>query len=222
MKKRTILISFALCSFLIGIAFLPGARTSLAAWHPGWVNIMPKPGLKGWTRVAIPPERPLEKETQWSVEPNGMLLCSGKEGVEWLRYDHKLKNFVFHVEWRLTKIPNAKAYNGGIFVRNNANGSIWYQAQVGSAMGGYFFGVNMVNGSPKSFTLHTDLADHAVKPAGEWNVYEIRCVGKKLIVHVNGVKTSELDDCNNLTGYLGVQAERSRIEFRHMRIKILD
>ena len=223
MKKKVLLAFLAFCLVLIGIAFLPGTRNGLSAAPSGWVDIMPKPDFKEWTRVAIPPDRPLSKESQWSVEEaNGWLLCAGDGGVEWLRYNRKLGDFVFHVEWRLTKIPGATVYNGGIFVRNDNNGRIWYQAQVGSAMGGYFFGMNTEDGSLQQFNLHTELADHAVKPAGDWNTYDIRCQGKKLIVRVNGVKTSEFDKCNNLKGYLGVQAERSRIEFRHMRIKVLN
>jgi 3-keto-disaccharide hydrolase len=223
MKKQTVLGILACCSVLIGIAYLPSSRSGLSAEPSGWVDIMPKPGFKEWTRVAIPPDQALEEASQWTVEKSsGRLLCSGNGGVEWLRYNHELGDFIFHVEWRLTKVPGAKDYNGGIFVRNDTNGRIWYQAQVGNAMGGYFFGMNKENGSPKQFNLHTELADHAVKPAGEWNVYDIHCLGKKLVVHVNGVKTSEFDECNNLKGYLGVQAERSRIEFRHMRIKVLN
>lgn len=38
---------------------------------------------------------------------------------------------------------------------------------------------------------------------------------------VNGIETSEFDACKNHAGYLELETEGSRIEFREMRIKIL-
>ena len=223
MTKKALLTSLILCLVAIGITFFPNRRGSLGAEPSGWVNIMPPRTFAGWTRIAIPPDHPLSTKSQWRVDTaNDTLICAGDGGHEWLRYHRKLGDFVFHVEWRLTKRAGDKNYNSGVFVRNNAHGQIWYQAQVGSASGGFFFGDNPENGSLHSFNLESSLTGQAVKPAGEWNTYDIRCLGKRLVLRVNGVKTSEFDDCNNLKGYLGLEAEGSRIEFRHMRIKVLD
>jgi 3-keto-disaccharide hydrolase len=221
MKKKALLAFLVLGLISTGITLLPGRRNAVSAEPSGWVDIMPTSTFAGWTRVTIPPDRPLPKQSQWSVA-HGAIICAGDGGHEWLRYDRELGDFLFHVEWRLTKRAGAKNYNSGVLVRNDAKGLIWYQAQVGDSSGGYFFGDNPENGSLHRFNLHSALTKQVVKPAGIWNTYDLRCQGKKMILRVNGVATSEFNNCNNLRGYLGLEAEGSRIEFRHLRIKILD
>jgi len=209
---------------LLGIAIVPRGESQAAPTPSRWVNIMPGPSMQHWTRVAIPPDRPLQKHSQWSVDASTRtLVCAGNGGHEFLRYDgRQLGNFLFHVEWRLTRHEGNKGYNSGVFVRNNSDGSIWYQAQVGSSSGGYWFGYDdpAVKG-PISFNLQSRMTDNPVKPAGEWNSFDIRCQGAKIIMKVNGTETSEFDSCKNLKGYLGLEAEGSRIEFRTMKIKLL-
>lgn len=208
---------------LVGVLIPPlGATTSLAANASGWINIFPLPSLKAWTRVPIPPGRALSPDSQWSVDTaHHTIVCAGNGGHEWLRYDRELGDFMFHVEWRLTAVEGAKNYNSGVFVRNSADGLTWYQAQVGSASGGYLFGDNPENGKLVRVNLESKLTGNHVKEAGEWNTYDIRSEGSKIIVVVNGTKTSEFDQCTNPKGYLGLEAEGSRIEFRNLRIKIL-
>ncbi len=222
MKTKVLLISLILISVMMGVVLLGGRRSALSAAPWGWVDITPGPTFAGWTRVTIPPDRPLPKQSQWSVDAvSGTVICAGDGGHEWLRYHRELRNFLFHVEWRFAKVAGKKNYNSGVFVRNSANGLFWYQAQTGDASGGYLFGDNPENGSLHRINLRSALAQQAVKPAGEWNTYDIRCQGKKITLRVNGVVTSEFDACNNLRGYLGLEAEGSRIEFRHLRIKVL-
>ncbi len=60
-----------------------------------------------------------------------------------------------------------------------------------------------------------------MKPPGNWHTYRIQCVGKKLTLWVSGTKQSEFDQCNNPEGYVGLEAEGSRVEFRRLRIKPL-
>ncbi len=224
MKNLTIPASVILLLFLIGVAIVPPGPSRMEAKTSGWINIMPDSSFDHWTRIAIPPNRPLAKYSQWSVDAaNHTVICAGNGGHEWLRYGREMGNFLFHVEWRLVKQEGAKNYNSGVFVRNNQNGMIWYQAQVGSASGGYWFGYdNPAVKKPISFNLRSQMTTNPVKPAGQWNTFDIRCQGPKLILRVNGVKTSEFDDCKNLKGYLGLEAEGSRIEFRQMRIKVLN
>ncbi len=223
MKHAAVPASIIFFLFFIGIARVPRSESQTMSKASGWTNIMPDSALAHWTRVAIPPSRTLGKYSQWSVNARThTLVCAGNGGHEWLRYDRELGNFLFHVEWRLVRQEGVKNYNSGVFVRNNLNGSIWYQAQVGSASGGYWFGNdNPAGKKPISFSLESKMPSQRVKPAGGWNTFDIRCQGSKLILKVNGVKTSEFDDCRNYKGYLGLEAEGSRIEFRHMRIKLL-
>lgn len=213
--KKFITILWCLICVRTGPALGLGAKSS------GWVSITPQTSLDGWSRVAIPPEHALNPVSQWKLDAGKhTIICEGNRGHEWLRYDHRYKDFIFEAQWRLAVIPGDKHYNSGIFVRNNDDGSLWYQAQVGSTDGGYFFGDNPENGAPKRFTVLLLIANHMKLP-GNWNTYRIECVGKKLTLWVNGVKQSEFTECNNPEGYVGLEAEGSRIEFRRLRIKVL-
>ena len=128
--------------------FTRAARMSdfLAADPSGWVDITPHESLKGWTRVAIPPDKALDPVNQWKLEEDrATLLCEGNHGHEWLRYDHELTNFFLHVEWRFEKDSEGRrAYNSGVFVRNDLEGRVWHQAQVGGAA--YLFGQTLIHG----------------------------------------------------------------------------
>jgi Domain of Unknown Function (DUF1080) len=196
----------------------------LFAWSAmaaDWVTIQPNPTLKGWTRVPIKPTTELVVPSQWQVESYGSLICNGsrQNGHEFLRYDRELANFVFHVEWRFTKIEGEAKYNSGVFVRTTADGNTaWYQAQAsGPANGGYFFYVDTTG---KRTTLKSEMPSNPVKEPGEWNTYEIRAEGPKLTLVVNGIETSHFD-CDRLKGYAGLEAEYYRIEFRNIRLKEL-
>jgi 3-keto-disaccharide hydrolase len=223
MKYAAISAAMIVVSLLLGIARPPRSDSQTESAASGWINIMPVHSLDHWTRAAIPPNRPLPGYSQWSVDAaTHTLMCAGDGGHEWLRYGRELGDFLFHVEWRLARHEGGKGYNSGVFVRNNDNGSIWYQAQVGSASGGYWFGYdNPAEKGPISFNLKSQMKVNPVKPAGEWNTFDISCQGARLILKVNGTTTSEFDACKNLKGYLGLEAEGSRIEFRNMKIKVL-
>ncbi len=209
-----------ICIILAVAATAPSAGRRIAA--RGWVDITPGKSLEGWTRVPIPPARPLNPVSQWKLDVrHRMIVCEGNGGHEWLRYDREYKDFVFEVVWRLVKIPGGTKYNSGIFVRNNPGGSIWYQAQVGSASGGYFFGDNPVHAALARFDLSKAVEQNYVKPAGQWNTYQILCKGKTLTLWVNGEKQSQFTECNNPTGYIGLEAEGSRIEFRDLEVRVI-
>ncbi|HEY3129177.1 MAG TPA: TonB family protein, partial [Acidobacteriota bacterium] len=130
-----------------------------------------------------------------------------------------LFDFIFHIEFRFTPVENSVGYNSGVYSRNSADGKIWHQAQIGSASGGYLFGDTLVNGQLQRVNLRrTDVASR-VKPAGEWNTFEITCLGAKMSLWVNGAVTSEYDTLEVLKGYLGLEAEGFRIEFRNLKLK---
>jgi hypothetical protein len=68
--------------------------------------------------------------------------------------------------------------------------------------------------SPKPAVNH-------IKPPGEWNTYEIRCQGPKITLSVNGEASAEFTAPEVLKGYLGLEAEGFRIEFRNLRWRLL-
>lgn len=211
--------------FMLGmVAMAAGAQTksALESDPKGWVDIFPDESLRGWTRVAIPPDKPLDATSQWKVDKaNGVLVCEGNRGHEWLRYDRELRNAIFHVEWRFTKIEKGKGYNSGVYARNSADGRVWHQAQVGGGNGGYIFGDTPVKGVVQRINLRPQMKENRVREAGEWNTYELRADGKTITLWVNGAVTNEFTECELPKGYFGLEAEGYRIEFRNIKLKEL-
>jgi len=184
------------------------------------INLFPADYQAQWTRVAIPPTKPVTNIPQWHIDAaSRTILCDGNGGHDWLRFNHEVGNFTFSVKWRFTPVEGTAKYNSGVFFRNNDDGSIWHQAQT-SLGGGYIFGVTPVDGKPTAFDLSKQMTENRVKPAGKWNAYVIRCVGDTCTLAVNGevVNTTKvgLDK-----GYIGLESEGYRIEFKDLKLKVL-
>lgn len=146
-------ITFVL--LLIGVGVASRVEIQAAPQASGWINIMPDSSFHNWTRIPIPPNRPLSPHSQWSADATDhTVICAGDGGHEWLRCGRTLGDFLFRAEWRLARREGEKGYNSGVFVRNNRDGSIWYEAQVSNASGGYWFGYdNPAENGPIGFNL---------------------------------------------------------------------
>ena len=207
---------------LAGLGCWAQTPSALESDPKGWTDIMPDPSLKGWTRLAFLTTSPLDPVSQWKVDTtNKVLVCEGDHGHEFFRYDKELADIIFHAEFRFTKIENGKGYNSGVMVRNNAEGTIWHQAQAGEESAGWLFGNSPVKGMPTRVNFRSQMKGTPVKPAGEWNVYEMTARGPKITLWVNGVVTGEMTDCEVPKGYLGLEAEGYRVEFRNLKLKEL-
>ncbi|GMW02767.1 MAG: hypothetical protein AMXMBFR84_39030 [Candidatus Hydrogenedentota bacterium] len=197
-------------------------KSALELDGSGWIDVMPGADLKGWSRVPVPPGDPLGKQ-QWHVDSAGTtLICDGDGGHDMLLCDREFGDAIHHFEFRYTKVDGASGYNSGIYVRNNADGSVWHQAQFGDGNGGYLFGGTLDSeGKKKSFSLSDQVTDGRVKPAGEWNTMEITARGSTLTLWINGAVTCEFTECGNPKGLMGVEGEGYRIEFRKLMVKEL-
>jgi hypothetical protein len=212
--------------FLIA-APAPGDEPSaLEQNSDGWIDLLAEAGpeLKGWTRVPIPapPKGTLQEENQWSIDTKtGVLTCSGKHGHEWLRYDREFSDFVYHVEWRYVPVEGKAGYNSGMYGRNSKDGTIWHQAQMGGGSGGYLFGDTEQGRELKRVNLSKEAVKDRVRPAGEWNTFELTCKGSDMLLWVNGAETCAWHDCEVPSGYVGLEAEGWAIEFRNVKVKPL-
>jgi len=140
-----------------------------------------------------------------------------------LLLDKEIGDVIFHFEFRYTRIEGKTGYNSGAYVRNSEDGSIWHQAQFGDAKDGYLFGETLTaEGKKKFFNLAKQVKDMRVKPAGEWNTFEVTAHGKVLTLWVNGATTCQFPDCGLAKGRVGLEAEGYRIEFRNLKIKLVD
>jgi hypothetical protein len=66
------------------------------------------------------------------------------------------------------------------------------------------------------------MKENRVKPAGEWNHFEIRAVGDTITLSVNGEVVNELKGVGLKRGYIGLEAEGYEIAFKNMRLRVLD
>ena len=197
-------------------------QSTLQSDPQGWVDILPPADLKSWYRVPVPPTGQLGRE-QWHVDDEKKyLICDGDGGHDMLLLDKEIGDAIFHFEFCYTKIETKPGYNSGAYVRNSKDGAIWHQAQFGDANAGFLFGQTMgADGQKKSFNLSKQVTDMRVKPAGEWNTLEITARGKVLTLWINGAITCQFENCGAATGYLGVEGEGYRIEFRNLKLKAL-
>ena len=201
-----------LCLIALTIALPSAAQT---------VNLFPSDYESQWTRISIPPDHPPTNVPQWHIDSKKhVIVCDGNGGHDWLRFNRELGNFTFHVKWRFTPVTTGTPkYNSGVFFRNNEDGSIWHQAQTGAG-GGYIFGMTPIDGKPQRFTLQKEMKENRVKPAGQWNVYDIRCVGDTCTLAVNGMIVNTIK-LSAERGYVGLESEGYQITFRDLKIRQL-
>lgn len=217
-----------LCCSLFVSALHGQTRSALESDPQGWVDLLADGSMKEWVRGVLagnPIVRAGEMSdpSPWKLDAAGpILVCEGdKAGHEWLRYAHELGDFVAHVEFRFPPVEGEKRYNSGVFVRTSADGRIWHQAQA-TLEGGYLFGRTLVRGAEQMVNLRAKMTENRVRPAGEWNVYEVRAEGGRIVLWVNGAVVSEFTECEVPRGYFGLEAEGYRVEFRNVRLKRLD
>ncbi len=66
------------------------------------------------------------------------------------------------------------------------------------------------------------MKENRVKPAGEWNHYEISARGSRLTLAVNGAVVSELPNCGLRRGYIGLEAEHYEVTFRNLKLQSIE
>ncbi|NIP24127.1 MAG: DUF1080 domain-containing protein [Phycisphaerae bacterium] len=169
----------------------------------GFVPLFDGKTLDGWH---------LMNGAQFVVE-DGVLKHKG--GLGWLRSEKQYSDFVLRLEFRFLEPEQ----DGGVFVRSNTAGDNWpdrkYEVQIENTE-------RMAKIFGADHDLNVELAQKALKPTGEWNEYEIKLIGSKTEVRLNGELVSKSDKMNGLThGYIGLQGENGAHEYRNFRIKDL-
>ena len=198
------------------LPFLSGcAGLNLQPVESGFVSLFNGRNLDGWS---------IENGGRFSVD-DGLLIID--KGTGWLRSDKEYSDFVFKLDFRFLE----KEANSGIFIRTAAtskkdeNG--WpnngYQVQCMDSLTGDRPLASMIPYGAPPFEHDSDFEKLAevFKKVGEWNHYQIRCVGENLSVILNGAEITTASSIKKLTGHVGIQAEHGLLQFRNIRIQEL-
>ena len=192
------------------------ALAAQASGRDGWTGMT----QDQWTRVPLAPLTKIDRDSQWTFL-NERIICSGTKGHELLRSKKEFGDFVLEAEWRLEKLDGTPRYNSGIYVRTSANGVEFTQAQIGAGPEAWLFTDTLTGGVKKRINLREEVKAQPVKPPGEWNRYEITARGATIELKVNGEMASVFTQSERKRGFIGLEAEGFRIEFRNVRIREL-
>jgi hypothetical protein len=189
----------------------------------GFVPLFNGKDLDGWEIKE--PANPTED--LWTVKDG---LLKAKAGSGWLGTKQEYANFVLKLQWRIHE-----GGNSGVFLRVPG-----VKPGVSPSMTGMEVQIlddnsDKYKGKLKPYqysgSLYTFMAPskQMFKGAGEWNFYEITCNGDKITVVYNGEKVVEADASKDeklgmrpKKGFIGLQNHGSPVEFRAIRIKVLD
>jgi hypothetical protein len=149
-----------------------------------------------------------EKNAQhWKIV-DGVLHYDGKGGS--LPTEKDYGDFILHVDWKIE--PGG---DSGIYLRGRPQVQIWDIDRHKEGSGGLWN--NKQN--PRNPLVPAD------NPVGQWNTFEIKLVGQKVTVHLNGklvVDNTEMDTLNGLgTGPILLQHHGNPLAFRNIFIKEL-
>lgn len=161
----------------------------------------------------------------WSVE-NGNIVASGK-GYGFVRYDVKVSDFVFEVEYRLSKSANS-----GVGIR-----TVPYTGSVATRPSFAAYEIQILDDASKpaneyssgSLYRYVPARVNATLPTGQWNKMHLECRGPKILITLNDKTIQDLDQTTidkikdkPLSGYLCLQSHNNRVEFRNPRFKKLE
>ncbi|MCD6304566.1 MAG: DUF1080 domain-containing protein, partial [Planctomycetes bacterium] len=228
MKSGFIAIVLALAGTMltgpvVAIAAESQQATAGNADEKGFVSLFNGKDLTGWVGAV----------KGYGVE-NGAIYCKPHGGGN-LFTAQEFSDFILRFEF---KVPPGG--NNGIGIRSPLRGNPAYAAMEIQVLD---------NSAPRYAHLrpaqyHGSIYDvvpakrGCLKPPGQWNTEEIRAIGPKITVIVNGktIVDADLDEVrakappsllkrhpglNRIKGHIGFLGHGSRVEFRNVRIKVI-
>ena len=175
-------------------------------------------------------------DTTWYKEAD-KLICKGWPiGV--VRSEKMYQNFIMHVEWRHMQ----KGGNSGVFVwcdaipedHNRLPSGVevqmleldWVNQHTRDGVAppiayvhGELFGAGKTKTEPDNPRGERSKSiENRCHGVGEWNKYTVVCVDGTIKLSVNGKFVNGIKNASQRKGYLCLEAEGARIEFRNLQI----
>jgi len=165
----------------------------------------------------------------WRVE-DGVISGGSMEGNprnEFLTRPAPSRNFILRLEYRI--VGTEGFVNGGVQIRsrridNPPNEMSGYQADIGAGVSGCLYDESRRN---RMLAKADPAVIRSVEKPGDWNRYEIRCEGPRILLKVNGVQTvdyTETDPAIQDFDLIGLQIHgncKAVISFRTLEIEPL-
>lgn len=158
------------------------------------------------------------KET-WEAE-DGVVRCTGKpNGYFYTKKSYS--NYVLRFDFRYPE----NAGNSGYLIHITGDHKVWpkcIEVQGMYDQAGLIFAIGGAKGPDnRQEQARKDLVLDSRKPHQEWNSLEIISQDGKITAKLNGTTVGE-GEYDLTEGPIGFQSEGAPIEFRNMRIKVLD
>lgn len=155
----------------------------------------------------------------------GVIVCTGKPNG-YFATEKAYKNYHLKFEVRyarpkdLTNDADFKG-NSGVLIHITGEHKVWPKCVEAQGMNRDMGNLFSIGGAPKgSFKKDAEAQKKAIKPVGEWNLYEVISKDGELVAKINGVEVSS--GKSDLTeGPIGWQSEGAEIHFKNIRIKEL-
>jgi hypothetical protein len=176
----------------------------------GFVPLFGKTAGDGWAQCG-PGNFTLE---------NGVATGQGGMGL-WWHTNRAFTNFVVRGEW----LQEGEPSDSGVFVRfPNPGNDPWVAVRRGHEFEiGETKPEQPKDGTGSFYPFHGPVAV-PVKPAGEWNAYELICIGPNYSLRINGqlVNTWTDNQSRPLAGYIGLQNYSYPKAVRHRNLRVKD
>jgi hypothetical protein len=175
-------------------------------------------------------------DTTWKAKGN--LLQNSGNPIGVVRSEKMYENFIMHVEWRHLE----KGGNSGIFVWCDAKAdpnsrlpmgmevqmleldwvnqnAVNEQQQPIAYVHGELFGAGGMTASPDNPRgVRSKSLENRCLGVGEWNKYTVVCVDGTVKLAVNGKFVNSIRLASKRKGYLCLEAEGAKMEFRNLQI----
>jgi hypothetical protein len=185
--------------------------------------------LDGWVVEGPTTYKEGDKDLPVWVARDRMITCmvNTHKSFGFLRYGkQEFGDFALHVEYRM-----APRCNSGIGIR-----TVPFDPKRSTATRPSYaaYEIQILDDAGKKANKHGTASLYryvapevnAVKPAEEWNVIDVECVGPRIRITLNGKKVLDVDQSTipeiknkPLKGYVCLQNHGGRIDFRNLRIR---
>lgn len=179
---------------VLSVAFFIIVTTSIACTSIQQENL----SLDGFTTIG---------DANWSINESNQIAANSGKG--YLVTKDSYENFKISLEFYA-----AEKSNSGIFFhcedREDINDVKCYEANI--------FDTRSDQSGRTGAITNIAPPLHTIETEGKWNTYEVEVRSNRILVHLNGIKTVDIQDNRHSAGAVALQFMMGEIKFRNIKI----